>query len=232
MGTHDTILELDRLCFSYPGRKRRVLDELSFSLCQGDKIGLIGPNGSGKSTLLHIIMGLLQPMSGEIRLFGNTMKAEKDFRSARQQIGFLFQNADDQLFSPTVLEDVAFGPLNLGKTPEEAREMSLQTLARLELDGFEDRITYKLSGGEKKLVSLATVLVMSPKLLILDEPTTGLDPETMERIIRILKHLSISFLVVSHQYDFLASITKDIYRVQNGGLVYDGDAASLCRNAG
>ncbi len=216
MSGHDPILQVKGVTFGYPGKKDLVLDGLDFSLCRGDKVGLVGPNGSGKSTLLHLVMGLLPPAHGEIHLFQKKIETEEDFRAARKKTGFLFQNADDQLFSPTVLEDVAFGPLNLGKSVEEAREMSLAMLDSIGLGAFADRITYKLSGGEKKLVSLATVLVMEPQLLILDEPTTGLDPETMAHIIDILNRLDISFLVVSHQYGFLSRVTSDIYRMQQG----------------
>ncbi len=227
MSGHDPILQLKGLTFGYPGKDDPVLNRLDFSLCRNDKVGLVGPNGSGKSTLLHLVMGLLPRAGGEIYLFKKRIETEADFREARKKIGFLFQNADDQLFSPTVLDDVAFGPLNLGKSRKEARERSLAMLDSIGLKTFADRITYKLSGGEKKLVSLATVLVMEPQLLILDEPTTGLDPRTMDHIVDILNHLDISFLVVSHQYGFLSRITSDIYCMQQGTVVYEGDAASL-----
>ena len=118
------------------------MEALSFRLYGGEKVGLVGPNGSGKTTLFHIIMGLLRPGSGHIEIFGRQVRIEKDFRSVRRWIGMLFQDADDQLFSPTVLEDVAFGPLNLGKSVREAREIARQTLGSLGLEGFEDRITY------------------------------------------------------------------------------------------
>lgn len=229
MGENSVIVQLENVCFSYPNGGA-VLDDLQFKLREGEKLGLIGPNGSGKTTLLHIIMGLLSATSGTVRVLGKPAETEKDFRVVRQKIGFLFQNADDQLFSPTVLEDVAFGPLNLGKRPKEARQMSLETLRALNLEGFEDRLTHKLSGGEKKLVSLATVLVMEPKVLLLDEPTNGLDEETSERITTILNNLDISYLIVSHEYDFLARATRDIYRMQGGQIAYDGDSNSLHRH--
>jgi cobalt/nickel transport system ATP-binding protein len=142
-------------------------------------------------------------------------------------MGFLFQNADDQLFSPTVLEDVAFGPLNLGKKPKEARDMSLEILRELKLEGFGDRVTHRLSGGEKKLVALATVLVMKPEVLLLDEPTTGLDEDTSIRIIDILNNLDISYVIVSHEYDFLARTTRHIYSMRGGGIRYDGSSEDL-----
>ncbi len=218
---------MEDVCFSYPGSPRKVLDHIRFELKKGEKTGLIGHNGSGKTSLLHLIMGLLPMSSGRMRIFGEPVKNEKDFYTVRQKIGLLFQNADDQLFSPTVLEDVAFGPLNLGKSPQEAREMSEKTLAELNLKGFENRVTHKLSGGEKKLVSLAAVLVMQPEVLLLDEPTTGLDESTRERIIAVLNGLDISCIIVSHEYDFLAQTTRVIYSMKEGRIEYNGDAAAL-----
>lgn len=221
-----TIIELDNICFSYE-KGSPVLKDLKFSLPEGEKLGLIGYNGSGKTTLMHIIMGLVKPSSGTIRVFGKPVESKRDFSDVRRTIGFLFQNADDQLFCPTVLEDVAFGPLNLGKSPREARRMALETMERLNLRGFEDRVTHKLSGGEKKLVSLATVLVMEPKALLLDEPTSGLDEDARMRIESILRDLDISYVIVSHEYDFLAETTEKIYSMNAGQIVYNGDSITL-----
>jgi cobalt/nickel transport system ATP-binding protein len=221
-----SIIELENIHFCYEAEKP-VLNNLTFSLHEGEKVGLIGYNGSGKTTLLHLIMGLLKPSSGTIRVLGKRVDAKKDFLEVRRRIGLVFQNADDQLFSPTVLEDVAFGPLNLGKSPKEARMMAMEILERLNLRGFENRITHKLSGGEKKLVSLATVLVMRPAALLLDEPTTGLDEDAWLRIASLLAHLDISTVVVSHEYDLLAGTTQKIYSMKGGRIEFDGDAGIL-----
>ncbi len=194
------------------------MKDLFFELRDKERIGLIGPNGSGKTTLFHVIMGLLRPLSGKIEIFGHPVRDERDFRPVRQRIGLLFQDADDQLFSPTVLEDVAFGPLNQGKSVKEAKNIASETLISLGLKGFESRITHKLSGGEKKLVSLATVLAMRPKVLLLDEPTTGLDSETTERIIGILKDIDISYVFISHNMDFIAQTTDKIYGMVDGQI--------------
>jgi len=211
------LIDLENVSFSYPGQGP-VLDRLNFQLRKGERLGLIGPNGSGKSTFMHLLMGLIKPDSGSVRLFGMPMAGEKDFKQARKRLGFVFQNADDQLFSPTVIEDVAFGLLNNGKTPKEAVTLSKKILRALDLDGFENRITYKLSGGEKKLVSLATVLVMEPEVLLLDEPTTGLDEQTVKRIADLLNELDIGYVVVSHEFDFLAKTTGDIFAMKNGQI--------------
>ena len=220
MDNINPIIDLKDISFSYSNEKF-TLDRLSFQLCEGDRIGLIGPNGSGKTTLFHIIMGLLRPCSGIIKLFGKRADNENGFKEARKRIGLLFQDPDDQLFCPSVLEDVAFGPLNLGKSPEEARDISMKTLARLDLAGFENRITYKLSGGEKRLVALATILAMDPEVLLLDEPISGLDDSTEKRITDILKDLNLSCIFISHNLDFLFNTIDRIYSMVNGKISLD-----------
>ena len=214
------IFNLSKIRYGYPGGPL-VLNDLDFHLHVGDRIGLVAPNGSGKTTLFHIIMGLLKPISGSVEAFGQAREAEADFIEVRRRIGLLFQDADDQLFSPTVLEDVAFGPLNLGKSREEAVTVARKTLDFLGLDGFEDRVTYKLSGGEKRLVSLATVLAMEPEVLLLDEPSTGLDSATKDKLIDILNGLELSFVLISHEFDFLSKTTGHIYTMDGGRIHFD-----------
>jgi cobalt/nickel transport system ATP-binding protein len=143
----------------------------------------------------------------------------------RQNIGLLFQDPDDQLFSPTVLEDVAFGPLNQGKSTSEAKFIAKETLRSLGLSGVEDRVTYKLSGGEKRLVSLATVLAMKPKALLLDEPTTGLDSETTNRLINILNQLDLAYVFISHDMDFIVQTTDSVCGLLNGRIVPEEEIA-------
>jgi cobalt/nickel transport system ATP-binding protein len=195
-----------------------VLNELDLDIVKGDRVGLLGSNGSGKTTLCHIIMGLVSPESGDVEVFGKKRVTETDFAEIRGKLGFLFQDSDDQLFCPTVMEDVAFGPLNLGATPEQARTIVSETLTALQLTGFEDRITYKLSGGEKRLVSLATVLAMKPEFLILDEPTAGLDEETTERLIRILLESDLAYMLISHDKDFLKRTVSSMLEMKNGKI--------------
>lgn len=214
----EVIIRLAGVSFNYPGNqaKRPVLDELDLDINRGDRVGLIGYNGSGKTTLFHLIMGLLRPTRGEIVVFGQKRQEEKDFREVRAKIGLLFQDSDDQLFCPTVAEDVAFGPLNLGKSEEEAMAITQEVLSRLGLEGFEDRLTYKLSGGEKRLISLATVLAMKPEVLILDEPSTGLDEDTVKLLINILRDSEFTYLIASHNRDFLSETTDTLYRLEQG----------------
>lgn len=221
MNTNDhnrLIINLEGIFFKYPGSSGNVLDDLDLKLYRGDRIGLMAPNGSGKSTLFYIIMGLLKPDAGDIEIFGKPVSTEKDFEEVRRRIGLLFQDADDQLFNPTVLEDVAFGPLNLGKTPDEAKKIAMVTLNKLGLNGFENRITHKLSGGEKRLVSLATVLSMEPEVLLFDEPSTGLDEKTKARLVDVLSNLGLSYIFISHENDFLYKLTDSIYTMENGKI--------------
>jgi cobalt/nickel transport system ATP-binding protein len=220
MKTNSPIINLQKVTFGYPGSPL-VIDGLDFKFYPGDHSGLIAPNGSGKTTFFHIIMGLIKPSSGKMEIFGKPADKEEDFLNIRGKMGLLFQDADDQLFCPTVLEDVAFGPLNMGKSKEEAIEISRKTLESLGLAGFEDRITYKLSGGEKRLVSLATVLSMKPEILLLDEPLTGLDTQTRLKLIDILPNLDLSYILISHEIDFLTATTKQIYTMQDGKIVLD-----------
>ncbi|OEU69566.1 MAG: energy-coupling factor ABC transporter ATP-binding protein [Desulfovibrio sp. S3730MH75] len=200
------IFSLRDIDFVYPGGND-VLKGVNFELKAGEKVALTGHNGSGKTTMLHIIMGLLNPTSGQVLFKDREMKTEKDFRELRKGVGLLFQQADDQLFCPTVIEDVAFGPLNLGKSPDEARDIAKYVLCLLGLSGYEERVAYRLSGGEKKLVSLATVLAMQPEALVLDEPTNDLDPSMRDHLADILCELEVAMLVVSHDLNFLKRVT-------------------------
>ena len=220
MQRNNLLINLEGVSFNYPGGPP-VLNQLDFQFSRGDRLGLIAPNGSGKTTFLHIIMGLLKPVSGHLEIFGKPVREDKDFYDVRRRIGLLFQDADDQLFSPTVLEDVAFGPLNLGKSKKEAIDIARRTLNFLGLDGFEERITFKLSGGEKRLVSLATVLAMEPEILLLDEPINGLDIETKAKLGEVLSGLDLSYILISHDFDFLAETADAVYTMQAGKIMLD-----------
>jgi len=220
MDKRGSLVRLSGIDFAY-GDDAQVLQGLNFELFSGQKIGLIAPNGSGKTTLFHVIMGLLTPQAGEITIFGQTMKTERDFSAVRHRIGLLFQDADDQLFCPTVMEDICFGPLNMGKSKKEAIDISRHTLDFLGLSGFENRITFKLSGGEKKLVSLATVLAMQPEVLLLDEPLTGLDIKTRKVITEILPQMNISYIIISHNIEFLKTTTTGTFTLRDGKIFAD-----------
>lgn len=175
-----------------------VLDGADFALAAGERVALLGANGSGKTTLLHVMVGLIRPRAGTVHAFGRRRDREVDFVEVRARAGLLFQDPDDQLFCPTVAEDVAFGPLNLGRSRDEARAIVHATLERLGLAHLENRVTHKLSGGQRRLVSLAAVLAMEPEALLLDEPTNALDEPTRERLLDILAGLPQAMVVVSH----------------------------------
>jgi len=211
------LIRLSGVGFAYEDGKQ-VLSGLDFELHEGERVALMGPNGSGKTTLLHLVVGLLKPDSGKVEAFGRERRTEADFFEVRQRAGLLFQDPEDQLFCPTVFEDVAFGPLNLGKSREEVGAIVAETLDALGLTGYEHRITYKLSGGEKRLVSLAAVLAMQPEVLLLDEPTSGLDEESEARLLSILKGLPLSMVVVSHDRHFLRQTTTRAVWLRDGRL--------------
>jgi len=209
------IIALHDIHFSWPGQSKPLFSGLDFSLGR-EKAALLGDNGSGKTTLLHLMVGLLCPQKGRILFCGRTMETEQDFQELRRKVGMLFQHVDDQLFCPSVLEDVAFGPLNLGYSAEEAKTISRKTLASIGLAGYEERITHRLSGGEKRLVALATVLAMKPSVLLMDEPTNDLDHEARERLLDVLAGLDMSFLLISHDWDFLARLCNRFYSLEGG----------------
>jgi cobalt/nickel transport system ATP-binding protein len=198
---------------------RPVLDRVSLTLRPGERLAVVGPSGAGKTTLLRTIVGLNPPDSGAISIFGQPRRSEKDFQGARAKLGFLFQDPDDQLFCPTVIEDVAFGPMNLGLPDKAAIAKAHEILALMELSSLADRVTYRLSGGEKRLVSLAGVLAMDPEALLLDEPTNALDGEHYARLLAILKTLSTAMIVVSHDTAFLAELATRALVLRDGRLV-------------
>lgn len=211
----DTLIKLENIAFGY-SKENRIFNNLDFTLKKNEKIALTGENGTGKTTLFHIIMGLLPIFTGKIYLFGNEMMNENDFRKYRTKIGLLFQDSDDQLFSPTVIDDVAFGPLNLGKKGEEARNIAENTLKLLHISHLKERITYKLSGGEKRMVALATILAMEPEVLLLDEPTNGVDEKHLTLLINFLKNTDLSYIVISHDEIFLKKVTNQTVLLSNG----------------
>jgi len=212
------LIQFRDVSFSYSS-ERQVLHGIDFSLYSDERIGLIGPNGVGKTTFLHLLVGLLKPTAGSLWAFGKERRTEQDFYEVRVRAGLVFQDSDDQLFCPTVLEDVAFGPLNLGKSPQEAKEISLKTLTSLGLEDFEDRITHKLSYGEKRLVALANVLSMQPDVLLLDEPTNGLDDSAKQRLSDVLLKLPQAMIIISHETDFIHTLaTRTVQLTTEGQL--------------
>lgn len=210
------LLELRGLHFGFADRA--VLRGADFALHPGERVALTGRNGAGKTSLLHLLVGLRRPSAGQVLAFGEPRRVEADFVPVRARVGLLFQDSDDQLFCPTVLEDVAFGPLNLGRSREQARADAEATLAALGLDGFGERVTHRLSAGEKRLVALATVLAMRPQVLLLDEPTNGLDEATEARLLTHLEGLDLAMVIVSHDRPLLTRLATRAVALHAGKL--------------
>ncbi|MHA2936959.1 energy-coupling factor ABC transporter ATP-binding protein [Vibrio sp. RC27] len=191
------LIQLHNLSYAYP-RRGNVLKKVNFTLHAGERVVIHGDNGVGKTTLLHLMVGLKKAKQGEVIAFGERCESEKQFNRMRAKAGLLFQDPDDQLFCPSVLEDVMFGPLNLGFSKQQAIQISLDTLKKLGMQGFESRITHQLSGGEKRMITLASVLAMDPDVLILDEPTNALDEKAKLRLLHVLQTLPQAMIIVSH----------------------------------
>ena len=194
MSSPDAVFDARGLEYSYLGRFP-ALDGVSLSIARGEKVALLGANGCGKSTLLKVLDGLLFADAGELRAFGELvtedhLEDEQFSRAFRSRVGFIFQNSDAQVFSPTVREEIAFGPLNMGLDVAVVEHRVADTLAMLDIEALADRAPYQLSGGEKKRVAIASVLVMNPEVLLFDEPTAALDPRTQQWLIELIVELN------------------------------------------
>lgn len=200
-----------------------ILKDVSVSISQS-RVGIIGPNGAGKSSFARLINGLLAPASGRVRVGG--LDVQKNLRQVRRQVGFLFQNPDNQIVFPVVSEDMDFGLKAHLKNPEERRMRIEQTLSRLEIGHLAQRAVHTLSGGQKQLVALATVLCVHPGLLVLDEPTTQLDLHHRNRLISILSNLPEPAIVLSHDLDMLRDFDR-VLVIADGGVVNDGPPAQV-----
>lgn len=212
-------IELRDLSFSYPDGWE-ALRGVDLTVGMGEKVALVGPNGAGKSTLLLLLAGLLKGR-GTIRLFGEEV-GDGNLRRIRARMGLVFQDPDDQLFSPTVFDDVAFGPLYAGLPEAEVRRRVHWALSQVGLDGFGERLSHHLSLGEKKRAAIATVLSMQPDLLVLDEPTAGLDPRARRQLIGLLRSLPQTMLVATHDMRLVAELLPRTVVMDAGQVVADG----------
>jgi cobalt/nickel transport system ATP-binding protein len=213
------IVKVNDLHFAYPD-EHVALRGVSFNLCAGEKVALVGPNGAGKSTLMLQLNGILDGHGG-IEIGG--MRLTRDnLPVIRAMVGLVFQNPDDQLFSPTVFEDVAFGPLHMGLPEEEVITRVESALEAVRMSSYRDRLSHHLSVGEKKRIAIATVLSMNPKILILDEPSAGLDPRARRTLINLLRDLPITMLISTHDMRMVQELFPRTIVMDNGRIVADG----------
>ena len=217
-------LKVNDLHFSYPDG-HAALRGVSLELCPGDKVALVGPNGAGKSTLMLHLNGILNG-HGDIDL-GGVRLTRDNLPAIRAMVGLVFQNPDDQLFSPTVFEDVAFGPLHMGLPVEDVFARVDKALEAVRMSAYRDRLSHHLSVGEKKRIAIATVLSMEPKILILDEPTAGLDPRARRTLINLLRELPITMLVSTHDMKLVQELFPRTIVMDNGRIVADGSTQEI-----
>ena len=220
----EKIIEITDLEFSYPDRKP-VLRDISIHVFEGESVGIVGANGAGKTTLLFNLMGILQG-SGSIRVSGLKL-GRKNLKEIRRRIGFVFQNPDDQLFSTTVFDDVAFGPLNAGLTPDAVRERVRRALAEVDIEGFEDRLPHHLSTGEKKRVAIASVLSMNPEILVMDEPTSDLDSGLRRKLIDLLGKIRKTTIIASHDLRMIVELCDRVYLLSRAAVQASGKPSHI-----
>ena len=221
-------LQVNDLHFSYPDG-HSALNGVSLCLAEGDKVALVGPNGAGKSTLMLHLNGILTGQGG-LSVAGLPVN-EKNLPAIRAAVGLVFQNPDDQLFSPTVFEDVAFGPLHMGLPEDEVRARVEEALEQVRMSKYRDRLSHHLSVGEKKRIAIATVLSMRPKILVLDEPTAGLDPRARRTLIHLLRDLPITMLVSTHDMALVKELFPRMVIMDEGLIVADGPTVELLSDA-
>lgn len=221
------MIEFKNVSAAYHGGED-ILYEISFKTAAGENTGIIGANGAGKSTLLKTAVGLLGH-SGEI-IIGSDEVCKKNLAVIRRKAGYLLQNSDDQMFMPTVLDDMIFASVNYGMKREEAVAKAEETLRRLGAENLRDKYNHKLSGGEKKLAAIATILTAEPEILLLDEPTSSLDPKNRRRIINILNAEKKTKLIASHDLDFILDTCDTVILLNKGRIAARGDAKEILRN--
>ena len=223
-GCDGDVLSITDLHFKYPDG-HAALQGVSLKLCEGEKVALVGPNGAGKSTLLLHLNGILDG-DGSVSVGG--LRVEPNHLLViRSMVGLVFQNPDDQLFSPTVFEDVAFGPLHMGLPEEEVRARVDEALEMVRISAYHERLSHHLSAGEKKRIAIATVLSIRPQILALDEPSAGLDPRARRGLINLLRDLPITMLVSSHDLRMVRELFPRMVIIDEGKIVADGPTADL-----
>ena len=221
------MIEFQNVSFSYDG-ERPVVENLSFSIGKGESVGLIGANGAGKSTIMKLLLSLLSG-KGQILVDGLTMN-KQNLAAIRQKIGFVLQDSDNQMFMPTVYEDMIFGPRNYGLSKEETERRVDAVLNQLGLTALKHRYNHKISGGEKRMAAIATILTMEPETILMDEPSTALDPVNRRTVINTINTLPQTKLIASHDLDMILDTCQRVILLSRGTIVADGPADHILRD--
>ncbi len=226
-------LSTKNLSYTYPDGTH-ALKNINMDIYKGQKVAIMGPNGAGKSTLFSHFNGLTEPTSGHVEVDGKAIKYDRDtLLEVRQKVGIVFQDPNDQLFAPTVKEDVAFGPMNLGLDYEEVERRVDEALSMVGMEQYMDKTPHHLSGGQQKRVAIAGIIAMRPEIMILDEPTAGLDPEGVEKVLDILNNLNkegMSIVISSHDIEMVNEFAEKIFVLNNGEILESGDKHEIFSN--
>ena len=219
-------LSTENLSFTYPDGTQ-ALKNINIEIEKGEKVAIIGPNGAGKSTLFSHFNGLTEPTSGCVKIEGKPISFEKDeLLKVRQKVGIVFQDPNDQLFAPTVKEDIAFGPMNLGLSYDEVEKRVEDALKMVGMENYEDKTPHHLSGGQQKRIAIAGIIAMKPEIMILDEPTAGLDPDGVEKVLNIMNQLNkegMTLIISSHDIDMISKYADKIFILYNGEIIESGN---------
>lgn len=223
------IIETQNICYTYQG-KIHALSNVNFNAQRNARIAIIGPNGAGKSTLFKHLNGILNPTSGTVLIRGEPI-SKQNIREVRKTVGLVFQNPDDQIFAPTVEQDVAFGPTNLGLNEETIRHRVSEALKTVGLESYRTRVPHHLSGGEKKRVAIAGIIAMEPQVLVLDEPTAGLDPQGVHDLTRYIRDFSVKYgltvVFSTHDISLVSELADYIYVMNKGSVVAEGTVSEI-----
>ena len=217
-----TIIEFQDVRYTYENHEP-VLEGISFKINQGETVAIVGANGAGKSTLMKLMTGILKPDQGQVSIDG--MKVEKHLKAIRKKVGYTFQDPDNQLFMPSVYEDVAFGPKQEGKSKEEVDQIVSKSLTAVGGLHLADKASYNMSGGEKRVVTIATALASEPEILILDEPSVGLDPRSRRQLIHLLASRNETKIIATHDMDLALELCTRVIVLYKGAI--QGDAAPM-----
>ena len=221
----ENIISVSDLSFGYDS-KRKVLENINFQLKKGESVGLVGANGVGKSTLLRILVGLNTGFQGDV-MVNNIPLEKKNLKTIRKYIGYFFQDADSQLFMSTVFDDVAFAPRNYGMSEAEVNEKTMEALKVVHIEQLKDKQIYKLSGGEKKLASIATILSTEPDVILMDEPSVALDPKNRRNLINILNRLNQAKIIASHDLNMIMDTCERTILLSDGKIIKDGNTKEI-----